>query len=150
MFETYAELVAYFEALPDTITELKGATVGNDEALLEQQNTRIKYPHLWVESPEVVFSNKNASSVKRFDLALAVISNEPRRSAKDANTKLSEMLTLAEQVYEQLLTDSDAGLFDLIEKENDASSIRQWSADNCWGWRLEVSIEMPRCECGDC
>ncbi len=78
-----------------------------------------------------------------------MITNEPRKTNQEANVRLSAMLTLAEQVYSQLLVDAEEGLFDLVEKDNDAGVIRQWSGDNCYGWRLEVSIELPRCEC-DC
>lgn len=146
MYQTYAQLVAYFEAMPTLIPALKSALVGDDEAILTQQNTRIKYPHLRVETPPVHFVGGDVNPAKRFDFQVTVITNEPKISTKAANARLSEMLEIIEEVYSLLVAD-DKNLFDLVWKDDDAEPIVKWSADNDWGWRLQISIDLPRNFC---
>lgn len=149
---TYNDLVTYFEALPDTVAALKGVTVGNDEAILDLQNSRIQYPHLWVETPEVVFTGLgDANPVKRFRFALAVIENDPAKTNAQANAKLSATLAVLEQVYARIIADAeDPGDFTLVYKDEALDPIRRWSGDNGYGWRGTIEIELSRCECDDC
>lgn len=152
MFETYADLVDYFQTdMLAAVTDLKGVTVGADEEILNLQNSRIRYPHLWVETPDVGFRGTDHNPAKRFRFSLVVLTNEPAKTNAAANAALSAMLTLAEQVWAQLLADADAGDFDLVLDEAGGQPVRAWSGDNGYGWRLEpVSIDLPRCECEDC
>jgi hypothetical protein len=150
IFTTYAELITYFEALGTDVTELKGVTVGHDEDLLNKQNTQIRYPHLWVETPDVQFIGTDANPSKRFRFAVAVVAGEGTRTGSAANTLLSSTLTIMEKIWAQMLADADLGDFDLVLNNTDGAPVRQWSGDNCYGWRLSpVLIDLPRCEC-DC
>lgn len=145
---TYNELVTYFETMPALIPGIKGVTVGADEEIFTLQNTRIKYPHLWVETPAIRFTGTDENPAIRFDLALNLIANEGRNTNPAANSKLNETLNLLTLLYAQLLADSDNDLFDLLLQPNAGDPIRKWSADNAYGWRLEVVIEIQRLECG--
>lgn len=145
---TYSELVAYFEALTSHVAGLSLVRVGDDEAIIELQNTRIQYPALWVETPSVRFTDPGGVPAKRFRFALVVLVNEPKKTAAEANLKLSDTLALIELVYAQILNDAEAlDEFVLVLRESDASPITRWSADNCYGWRMEIDIEIERCEC---
>ena len=145
---TFSELVAYFETYPSLIPGIKGVTVGNDEAIMDLQNTRIAYPHLWVETPDIRFVGTDEDPRIRFSMGLVMIENENQRTNKQANAKLSATLNLLTQVYAQLLADSDEDLFDLILTDNEGDPVRAWSGDNAYGWRLDVQIEIQRSECG--
>lgn len=147
MLSTYAQLVAYFEALPTVVSDLKGATVGNDESIEDLQNTRIRYPHLWVETPSVRFVGTDENPATRFAFDISVIANDPLRKPTDANTKLSQTLTILQGVWARLLQDADEGEFDLVLGDAEGDPIRAWSADNAYGWRLSVQLEVPRYEC---
>lgn len=152
-YTTYSELVTYFEALPATVTELQGATVGDDEAILNLQNSQIRYPHLWVETPEVLFGGLgDADRVKRFRFALVVIENEPIKTNAQANAKLSDTLAVLEKVYARIIADAedDDANFTLVYKDEALDPIRRWSGDNGYGWRGNIEIELERCECDDC
>jgi len=147
MFNTYAELVEYWADMPSKITTLKGATVGDDEELENLQNTRIKYPHLWVETPEMTFTGTDENPASRFHFNLAVIANDPTSTNKNANAVLSTLHGILATLYARVLADSDAGDFDLILKDEQSDPIRKWSADNVFGWRMTLTLEIPRCEC---
>lgn len=147
MYSTYAQLAAYFAALPTVITDLKGATVGNDEAIEDLQNTRIRYPHLWVETPSLRFVGTDDNPATRFAFSIAVITNDPLRKPEEANTKLSQTLEILKSVWARLLQDADEGEFDLVLNDADGEPIRAWSGDNDYGWRLDVRIDLPRYEC---
>ena len=145
---TYSELVDYFEAMPSMIPGIKSVTVGADEEVMASQNTRIKYPHLWVETPMIRFTGTDENPAIRFSLGLNLIAAEGYKTNPEANKRLSETLNLMTSLYAQLLADSDADLFDLILSPADGDPIRRWSADNTYGWRLELAIEIQRLECG--
>lgn len=145
---TYNELVAYFESIPTLIPGIKGVTVGADEDLISMQNTRIQYPHLWVETPGLRFVGTDENPSTRFDLALVLIRNDASKTNPAANARLSEMLNLMTMLWAQLLADADADLFDLNLGPATGEPIRRWSADNAYGWRLEIAITIQRLECG--
>lgn len=144
---TYSELISYFENFSAIIQGLNGVTVGNDEAIMDLQNTQIRYPHLWVETPDVRFVGTDENPAYRFNFGLVIIDNDNLRTNQAGNTKLSAMLDLAAKVYEKILKDSDDDCFDLILNDNEGDPIRQWSGDNAYGWRIQISLEIPRCEC---
>lgn len=145
---TYNELIAYFETMPVLVPGVKGVTVGNDEAIMSLENSQINYPHLWVETPGIRFTGTDENPGIRFSFGLVIIDQENQKTPAEGNNKLSSMLSLLTQVYNQLLADSDADLFDLILSDNEGDPIRQWSGDNAYGWRLDVQIEIQRVECG--
>lgn len=149
MLETYDELVTYWKTMTTLIPEIKGVTVGSDEDLLTQQNTRIKYPHLWVETPVVTFAGVGGIPVKRLAFAYTVFQNDNQKTNVAANAALSATLALSEKIVAQLLSDSDGGDFSLVLNDEEFEPTRQWSGDNCYGWRGYVVLELPRCEC-DC
>lgn len=147
MYSTYEQLEAYFRALPSVVSDLKGATVGQDEQIEDLQNTRILYPHLWVETPDVKFVGTDYNPATRFYFNVAVITNEPLRKPEAGNTKLSATLMVMQSVWARMLEDADEELFDLVLDDSDGDAIRQWSADNVYGWRMRVAIDVPRNEC---
>jgi hypothetical protein len=147
MYSTYDQLVAYWKAIPTVVSDLKGATVGNDEAIEDLQNTRITYPHLWVETPDIRFVGSDVNPATRFQFSICVITNEGYRKPEEANKKLSQTLTILQSVWARLLVDGDNGLFDLILQDGEGDAIIAWSADNDYGWRLQVTIDLPRYEC---
>lgn len=147
MYSTYDQLVAYWKAIPTVVSDLKGATVGNDEAIEDLQNTRITYPHLWVETPDIRFVGSDVNPATRFAFSICVITNEGYRKPEEANKKLSQTLTILQSVWARLLVDGDNGLFDLILQDGEGDAIIAWSADNDYGWRLQVTIDLPRYEC---
>jgi hypothetical protein len=148
MMTTYNEVVTYFESMSTLIPGIKSVTVGADEEVMNTQNTRIRYPHLWVETPAMRFVGTDENPGIRMDLGINLIVNDPRKTNAAGNQALSSSLSLMTLFYSQLLADSDNDLFDLILSPNAGEPIRRWSADNAYGWRLEVSIEIPRIECG--
>lgn len=145
--KTYLELANYFKALPTTVTDLKSVTVGSDEEDLNQQNSRIVYPHLRVDTPEIVFRNDDETSVTRYTFRLYVLTNEPLKTNDEENLRLSQMATLAQKVHKRLWTDADLGKFDLITGDRAGDVVRRWSGDNVFGWWFSVVIELYVDEC---
>lgn len=145
---TYNELIAYFQGLRDIVPAIEFVVVGDDEAIIEQQNTRVKYPALWVETPSVRFVDAGGVPAKRFRFALVVFTSEPKKTTEEANSKLSLMLSIMEQLYARIYTDAETcEEFVLVLNDADNEPVRRWSADNCYGWRMEIDIELERCEC---
>jgi hypothetical protein len=147
MFSTYNDLVDYFQTMPSTVVALRGATVGDDEEIENLQNTRATYPHLWVETPDIDFVGTDVNPASRFHFNVAVIANDPMLTNRTANALLSDLHGILSEVWARVLADSDDGLFDLILKDEKSDAIRKWSGDNIFGWRMAITLEIPRCEC---
>lgn len=146
-YKDYIELVNYFKALPDTVTDLKSATVGADEEDLNQQNSRIRYPHMRVDTPEINYPNDDSEMVTRYSFQIFVLTNEPRKTNDEENKALSAMEKIVRKIIKQLWADADTGLFDMAPAEKDADAVRRWSGDNLFGWRFLVRIDLWTDEC---
>lgn len=146
-FKTYSELVSYFEGLTATVDGLKTVTVGADEETLNQQNSRIQYPHLRVDTPEWRLANDDENTVARFNFTLFVLTNEPRNTNAAANAALSTTAALASKILKRLWTDADAGKFDIVTGDKTGDAIRKWSGDNDYGWWFGVTIDLYVDDC---
>ena len=146
-FKTYLELCTYFEGLPTTVTDLKGVTVGADEEMLNQQATRILYPHLRVDTPEFSLLDNDNNPRTSYKFTMFVLTNEPKKTNAEANAKLSAMATLCEKILKRLYVDADAEKFDLVIGDKTGDAVRQWSGDNLYGWWFNVTIDLYTDEC---
>ena len=143
----YSDLVAYFEGLPVSVTTIKGVTVGDDEAIESLQNSVINYPHLWVETPEIMFVGTDDNPASRFNFNIAVLVQATVSDRSAENTALNTAYNILTAIYARLLADSDAGEFDLVLKDYNSDPIRKWSNDNLFGWRTQITLEIYRNEC---
>lgn len=141
-FTTYIELVEYFEAMPTSVTDLKSATVGSDEEDLNLQNSRIKYPHLRVDTPTLRFLHDTDSPVTRYELKIFVLTNEPKKTNAEENQALSDMEAIARKVIQQMWQDADAGDFDIVQGDKEGDAVRRWSGDNVFGWYWTVLVDL--------
>jgi len=146
-YKDYSQLVTYFQGLTATVTELKSVTVGSDEEDLNLQNSRIVYPHLRVDTPEIKFLNDDENMVSRYTFRMYVLSNEPKKTNAEENAVLNSMEKICRKLIRRLWTDADAGLFDLITGEKPADAVRHWSGDNVFGWWWTVVIDLYTDEC---
>lgn len=146
-FKTYIELVAYFEGLKDTVNGLKGVTVGADEEMLDQQGSRIKYPHLRVDTPEIRFINEDESMITQYTFRMFVLTNGPTKTNAEENQKLSDTAKIAERIIRRIWQDADADKFDVVNGDKAGDAVRKWSGDNCFGWWFSVSIQLYTDEC---
>lgn len=150
MLATYNDLVAYWETIPSLIPGIKFVVVGSDEAIIATQNTKVKYPCLWVETPAIAFVGTDENPATRFSFALVVMLNDPKKSNREGNLKLSAALNLLIALYNRVIADADGGLFDLVLDDVPGDPVRRWSNDNAYGWRLEpLKIDLPRGMCSD-
>lgn len=147
-YRTYLELCDYFAELPTVLPDLKGVTVGVDEEMLNLQNSRIKYPHLRVETPEVVFMNDDQNGATRYTFRLFVLTNENRKTARAESIALSAMEQVCHRLINQLWADADNDRFDLIAGDKPGDAVRKWSGDNDFGWWFSVSLDLYTDECG--
>lgn len=146
-FKNYAELVSYFEGLSSSVTGLNGVTVGADEELLNQQASRVKYPHLRVDTPEIRFVNDDENMVTQYSFRLYVLTNDPVKTNREENARLSAMATLCESIIRQLWQDADDDKFDLILGDKTGDAVRRWSGDNALGWWFGVTIQLYTDQC---
>lgn len=146
-YKDYSQLVTYFQGLTATVTDIKSVTVGSDEEDLNIQNSRIVYPHLRVDTPELRFLNEDETMLTRYTFRMYVLTNEPKKTNAEENTALSNMEKICRKLIRRLWVDADAGLFDLITGEKTGDAVRHWSGDNVFGWWFTVVIDLYTDEC---
>lgn len=146
-FSTLAELTAYWLAMPTVVPSVKGVTVGDDTALLNQQSSSVLYPHLRVDTPSITFIDPDNDFRTRYSYVLAVLMNAPISDNAKENQALSDTLEVLKAVYRQLLTDSNAEKFDLVLENASGFDVQRFSGDNDFGWTLKVNVELPNKTC---
>jgi hypothetical protein len=144
----YIDLVEYFASMAHHVSPpIQTVIIGNDEAIANYQNSQVEYPLLWVETPSVAFVGTDWGPAYRFSVPIVLLTNVSDPTNDNHNQALSDALEAMECVWNQLLESADAAVFDLILSDtNNTDPIRAYSADNAFGWRMVVQIEIPRCE----
>lgn len=148
---TYKELADYLEALPNDVPGLKQVTVGRDEEELSLQSSGIIYPHLRVDTPDLVYGNDGENPITRYNLRFFLLDALPEQGNYALETQtLSDLEAMMRAIYNKIWDDADSTppIFDLVLNTNRASEpIRKWSGDNCFGWVMNISIELYTATC---
>jgi hypothetical protein len=146
---SYAELEAYWLALPAQVPALKLVTVGRDEQALDNQTAPglVLYPHLRVDTPSITYLNDDEGEATRYTFQIFLLAPENTNMPRTENAVLSSMEQVLRSVYRRLWIDADAGLFDLVKGPAEGDAIRAWSGDNCFGWTMKIQIVLYVGEC---
>lgn len=144
---TLAELTAYWLTMPSAVPALKGATVGLDYALLNQQSASIQYPHLRVDTPGITLIDPENDFRTRFSYTISVLVNVPVQDNARENAALSTTLEIIKEVYLQVYHDSTEDQFDLILQNASGFDVQRYSGDNDFGWTLKINLELTNKTC---
>lgn len=142
---TLSALVAYLTTFPTTIPEIKAVEFGDEEEILNRQNTRIQYPCLWVETPTVTLISEPPGRL--FAFGLTVLHNVPKDDNRMAIERRSQALDIAEKAWRKLEDDEENGLFQLESTRTEGDPIQKWSGDRDTGFRFEVRLITGREDC---
>jgi len=139
---SYAEFQHYFHAIADMHTGIQSFTTGDVDRIMSLQRSLLKYPCLWLETPEI----KIASGRLVFSGAWVVLKNveTDKWQAQDDARELT--YHIAEEVLQRMRDDEEEGLFTL-EQEPRLNEISTFTQDHDYGWRCDfvLSVDEHRC-----
>lgn len=147
LLSTYLELAQHLEAYAGDVDGLEHVTVGADAHTLGAESSVIKYPHLRVDTPTISLIDPEDNYRTRFTFQFAILTPVQIPTNLNENTALSATLEVLKNVHRRLIADSEADYFDLILDNEAGFDIRSWSADNLFGWRMNVKIELYNKTC---
>lgn len=142
---TLSQLEDFFADFPDTITELASVEFGDEAEILNRQNSRIKYPVMWVETPTVTFTHEPAGVQYAFPISF--LANVPRGAGAEERAARSAMLVLAQRAWARLVAGEAEGLFQFVRNEEEGDAILKYSGDNDTGWRFVARLVVGRDDC---
>ncbi len=124
---------------------------GNSDRILNRQLSSLKYPVLWLETPEMRL-RRNGTLVRDFHTAFLCLTDAPGGAEDVQDDALDEMHLLTEQVLQRMQADSETHptpfLFDMEGAISEQKY--KWSGDDDWGWRTEFELTGAACETEDC
>lgn len=142
---TLDALEEYLEGFKSALADLAEVVFGDEEEILNRQNSRIKYPCMWVETPQV--SLIGDPPARQFKFGLTFLYNVPKDDNRLERRRRSEALDLAERAWRKLEDDEECGLFQLDSIRTDGEPISKWSGDRDTGYRFEVRLTTGREDC---
>ena len=141
--DTLPDFIGYFRQLAEANLALKGSFVhGATSRIISGSRSDIKYPCLWLETPTLALSEKDATTApegKRL-CAFVVLQNVPADDdkAQDAGWAASEQIAL--DVLSRMIKDRKARKFGFELNDKPLEPIATLTVDNEIGWRYEFEL----------
>jgi hypothetical protein len=141
-FETYKE---YFKDLADKHKGINSFVMGDSERIIGMQRSKIAYPNLWLESPDIsIKDNKSDNPQGDFKGALNIITNCKTDNYEQQDAAMETNFQLAVDVISRMIRDrigrSENPMFNLDLNSIQMMPINSMMIDNDFGWRVEFLL----------
>lgn len=145
---TLSEIEQELQDIASKMGSIKSCVFGDEEEILNRQNTQMQYPCIWIETPSVRLNVGDGAD--RFHFNITFLQNAPNGDSKAARSARSRMLEIAREFWQALLQQSDESTFMVDSEQSEAEPIVRWSGDGDTGWRMPVSILDYYSPCEEC
>jgi hypothetical protein len=142
---TLSEIETFLEGFQASIPEIKQVIFGDEQEIMNRQNSQIRYPVMWVETPDVAIMPDPPGL--RFKFSISFLQNVSKDSNKLDRQARSDMLILAQRAYALLEHGQEDGLYEFTSIIEDGQPILRWSGDRDTGWRIPVQLTVGRDDC---
>lgn len=139
MISGYKEFVDYFRGLAEAHTTIADFVVGGSERILNRELSRITYPVMWLEHPDISPYYKGGANA-RFIGAFAILYNAPADDWEKEEADLDASLAICFSIINKMVEDAEEGRFHLDMDDIEINHKGRWSGDNDWGWRVGFAI----------
>lgn len=145
---TYIELCQYFEGMVNRIPGLSASVVGADEVDIDMQGSRIRYPLLRLDTPEITYGFEDeATQTTTYKTRMYIMAGVAKDTPSSQNQTLSDLERLMRRIYNTICADAADGQFDIIVGPNQGDAIRKWGSDNSFGWYMDLRISLFTAAC---
>lgn len=140
------QLEEWIETFPANIPEIKEVIFGGEEEILNRQNSQIKYPCMWVETPAPrIVADPPGIQYTFFATFLMNVPNEGDKIQHRAARNTA--LLCAQKAYSRFETGEELGLFAFDRNWDEGDEIFPWSGDRDTGYRFQVRLTTGRSDC---
>ena len=131
------QLKLYFEALVAASVKIKSFEYGGARKILEREQSNLDSPWLWLELPNIGYSNNETDAlVKTFDFAIVIAGSAIYDNFQDQEA----MRDLCEQIIEQVIL-KIANDFSLDETQFQIEPVTSVFNDNNHGWKCDIKLQ---------
>jgi hypothetical protein len=147
---TLTSFIAYFRRLAAEHVELQSFVHGATARIIESSRSGVTYPCLWLETPALIFSDKDGTAPDGRRVAAFVVLLQKSRGdydAQDLEWERAERLAL--DVLSRLRRDQKARRFTFELHGGQLEPINTLTVDNEIGYRFEFELGQPVPLCYD-
>lgn len=137
---TYSEYMAYFRSLYEANPDIKDFVSGDSNRILSQDRSKLDYPVLWVESPEINWAFQNGVFKQIFQGAFVVLKNAQSEYWQQEDFAMDQTAKITAELIKQMRNDAENGIISMDSTRFNSNPILTYGHDNDHGWRTEVSI----------
>jgi hypothetical protein len=143
---TLTELEEWIEDFPTHIPEIKEVIFGDEQEILNRQNSRIQYPCMWVEtpSPRLVYNPPGM----QYSFFCTFLMNVPNEGDKTQYRAARNTCILnAQRAFARFERGEEAALFELQREAAEGEEIWPYSGDRDTGFRFQIRLTVGRDDC---
>lgn len=141
---TYTDIKNYFETIAAAHRDIMDFREGDADEILEAERSKINYPCLWMETPDVSPEGDTDSYEFRWNGAYTILINSKTGNKDRVDYNLERAFLIASQILVRLRNDMMSGIFYRCSMSG-ASMERIFTInnDNDQGFRCQYSILAP-------
>lgn len=142
IIESVSQFVQAFAQIAEEHAQINHFICGNYDDLITESRSKIKYPCLMLEYPDIVFKDNGADyRYRTFESAFVILSNNQKRTKEERLKILDELADIAESVIARLHHESTHfHKFQYEIQNTQLEQIEPIGQDNDMGWRCNVVI----------
>jgi len=137
--KSYAELTEYFRRIAEDHPDINYFIVGDDDKILSQDRSFLKYPVLWLEKPDVNWTMINDLR-RSYTVSFVVLENAAIDDWAKEDRIYSELLNITGQILQWIEEDKQAGIIDVDLANVNSNPINTYGHDNDNGWRTTIRV----------
>lgn len=145
MLTSSTKLKAYFRQLATEHVDIVEFVYGSSERVLSRQTSKVNYPLLWMAIPDKI---KLPDRRQQISTSLWILDNS-RQDFDEEERAMDKMEAIADDIFERLMYDADYGLFDFGKSQTVFQPKPRFSADNDWGWCMDLDVTLGDAGCYD-
>lgn len=142
---TLAQFDTFFLTFSTDIPEIAQVLIGDEEELLNLQNSRVKYPLMGVGTPQPSFLYDPASVLYEFPFIFLM--NVPKDTPEAQRAARNDMLVVAQKAWARLEAGESEGLYEFVRNRDEGDAIMKYTGDNDTGWRFTARLKVGRDDC---
>jgi len=137
---TIADLRAYFEALGAAHPDIVQVIWGDADRITNKQRSTVRYPLLFVESPDVRFNTQTGRLRPQYSTQITVMDMPDTEAYAEIDARQDKTSRILMELLATIANDADRGKFDMNPSKLNAEFLGQWSGDKDVGWRTPITI----------
>lgn len=148
MIRTLADIQEHFRRIAAASPDIADVVVGDSEEIISLERSRLTYPLLWLETPQINWSLENVGE-REYTLFFVVLINVKPENWQHQNYILHRTLEITNRILTKLRDDHRE---DILKLGSSAQSdpIMGWGTDFDYGYRTRISIQAPLSKCEPC